>query len=835
MKVLMLGWEFPPHISGGLGTACFGLVGGLRHHGVDVVFVVPHVFGDEDESTARLLGTSGWVIEPPRTASRAWTRNARLPARPGQPRNGPPRPAGDWRPSHSAGDGDGRGDDDGAGGDSKRGRRAGADAASPRRRQRARALPRPRSSTAERVRDLEPAVESSGRAAARHAPDASARRAASSPPPSRSRAADRERSRRARRSRRRRADPPPEPAGPISLGVQGKTGRYSRDLFAEVGRYTMVLADIARREAHDVVHAHDWMTFPGGVAASRASGKPLVVHVHSCEYDRSGDGANPRIVDIEQAGMDAADLVVCVSHYTASVVQLALPRRRAQDPRRPQRRDAPRAAPRVAPGEGDRRAGRAVPRPRHLPEGPRLLPAGRRAGDQGGAHVRFVLGGSGDMLPRMIETAAQLGLARHVLFTGFLRGDDVERMYAMADLYVMPSVSEPFGIAPLEAMALDVPVIVSRQSGVSEILQHALKVDFWDMRDMANKILAVLRRPALRKTLVESGREEVAQMSWDLRGQHLHDLYQELRVVRSLVFYFQVHQPFRLRRYTFFDIGRSSDYFFDESNARIAQRVAEKCYLPMNELLLRRIEATRRRVPLRVLDLGHRARAALAVGARGDRELEAAGGAPARRVPGRDLAPLAGVAVRSRGVPRPGALARAPHPGAVRRATDDVPQHRAGVLERDRAPGREPRLLVHPRRGRRPPARLAQPAPPLPPRGLRAHQADAALLPALRRHRVPLQQPRLGRVAARRRSLGAWVAALPPQDDLVGLFMDYETFGEHQWRDTGIFDFMEHLPRGDPGARHAVPDAERGRRRGRSRRPPRPSLRRCRGPTPSAT
>jgi glycosyltransferase involved in cell wall biosynthesis len=142
--------------------------------------------------------------------------------------------------------------------------------------------------------------------------------------------------------------------------------------------------------------------------------------------------------------------------------------------------------------------------------------------------VRFVLGGSGDMLPRMIETAAQLGLARHVFFTGFLTGDDVERMYAMADIYVMPSVSEPFGIAPLEAMALDVPVIVSRQSGVAEILQHALKVDFWDVREIAEKILAVLRRPALRKTLVESGREEVARMSWDLRGGLLYDLYREL-------------------------------------------------------------------------------------------------------------------------------------------------------------------------------------------------------------------------------------------------------------------------------------------------------------------
>ena len=322
---------------------------------------------------------------------------------------------------------------------------------------------------------------------------------------------------------------PEEDTGPISLGVQGRTGRYSRDLFAEVARYTQVLQDIARREPHDVIHAHDWMTFPGGVAAKRASGKPLVIHVHSCEYDRSGDGANRRIVEVEQAGMDAADVVVCVSHYTASVLQS----RYRVDERKI----------RVLHNAVTRREQRIDWHQEKAIDEPVVLFLGRVTFQKGPDYflqaaalvikqepaVRFVLGGSGDMLPRMIETAAQLGLARHVFFTGFLRGDDVERMYAMADLYVMPSVSEPFGIAPLEAMALDVPVIVSRQSGVSEILQHALKVDFWDVRDMAEKILAVLRRPALRKTLVDSGREEVARMSWDLRGQHLFSLYQELR------------------------------------------------------------------------------------------------------------------------------------------------------------------------------------------------------------------------------------------------------------------------------------------------------------------
>jgi glycosyltransferase involved in cell wall biosynthesis len=325
------------------------------------------------------------------------------------------------------------------------------------------------------------------------------------------------------------AGAPEAPPGPISLGVQSKTGRYSRDLFAEVERYTAKLEDIARREPHDLVHAHDWMTFPGGVAAARASGKPLVVHVHSCEYDRSGDGANRRIVDIEQAGMEAADLVVCVSEYTAGVVRS----RYSVDERKI----------RVVHNAVTRREQRLEWHQEKAIEDPVVLFLGRVTFQKGPDYflqaaalvvkeeptVRFVLGGSGDMLPRMIETAAQLGLARHVFFTGFLNGDDVERMYAMADLYVMPSVSEPFGIAPLEAMALDVPVIVSRQSGVAEILQHALKVDFWDVRDIAEKILAVLRRPALRKTLVESGRAEVAQMSWDARGRLLRDLYQELQ------------------------------------------------------------------------------------------------------------------------------------------------------------------------------------------------------------------------------------------------------------------------------------------------------------------
>src|SRR4029077_6749789 len=129
-------------------------------------------------------------------------------------------------------------------------------------------------------------------------------------------------------------------------------------------------------------------------------------------------------------------------------------------------------------------------------------------------NVKFVMAGSGDMIRRTIEMAASMGIGHKVLFTGFLRGGDVEKVFKMADLYVMPSVSEPFGIAPLEAMSHDVPVIISKQSGVSEVLSHALKVDFWDINEMANKIIAVLRHPPLASTLRQHGSFEVSRLSW---------------------------------------------------------------------------------------------------------------------------------------------------------------------------------------------------------------------------------------------------------------------------------------------------------------------------------
>lgn len=306
------------------------------------------------------------------------------------------------------------------------------------------------------------------------------------------------------------------------------SGAYGENLMEEVGRYALAVEEIAKRREFDVIHAHDWMSVPAGLAAARASKKPLVVHVHACEHDRSGDRPNMQVKDVEQLGLDGADLVVCVSHYTASQLE----KHYKVDPKK--LRVVHNA---LTQKEQEERvkAKKAIPEPIVLflgrvtfQKGPDYFLEAASRVIRVRPDVKFVMSGSGDMLPVMIERCARMGLARNVHFTGFLKGEEVERMYAMADIYVMPSVSEPFGISPLEAMALDTPVILSRQSGVSEVLFNALKVDFWDVQDMANKILALLQYPALSRQLTEEGRDEVRALRWEFPAGLVRDAYREL-------------------------------------------------------------------------------------------------------------------------------------------------------------------------------------------------------------------------------------------------------------------------------------------------------------------
>ena len=307
---------------------------------------------------------------------------------------------------------------------------------------------------------------------------------------------------------------------------------YGENLIAEVRRYAAAAAALARREQFDVIHAHDWLSFLAGVAAKKVSGKPLVVHVHATEFDRTGgNSVNQEVYAIEQEGMLAADQVVTVSQFTKNLVtrHYGVP---------PEKilvvhngidfETKPRLGERLA---NLKRAGEKlvlfVGRIT-LQKGPDyFLQAARRVLDFE-PQVSCVVGGSGDMEEQVIGQAAALGLGTHFVFAGFLRGTELDALYQAADLFVMPSVSEPFGLTPLEALANGAPVLVSRQSGVSEVLRHALKVDFWDTEEMANQIIAVLRHPPLQRTLARYGEHDARHTTWSAAALKCLNIYRAL-------------------------------------------------------------------------------------------------------------------------------------------------------------------------------------------------------------------------------------------------------------------------------------------------------------------
>lgn len=319
----------------------------------------------------------------------------------------------------------------------------------------------------------------------------------------------------------------PHSATPGFLGLNRKQGNdYGGDLLNDIKRYAELCVALTRTEKFDVIHAHDWMTFPAGMAVARVTGKPLVVHVHSTEFDRSGENVNQQVYDIERRGMHCAMRVITVSYWTRNIVM----HRYGID------EDKIRVV-----WNGTDQDWQNVEKPRiqstdkivlflgriTMQKGPEYFIAAAKRVLEKMDNVKFIIAGSGDMATRMIEMAAKLGIGHKVLFTGFLRGADVARVFKMADCYVMPSVSEPFGLAPLEAMTHDVPVIISKQSGVSECLTHVLKINFWDVDEMANKILAVLRHPPLSQTLQHHGSMELHSLTWDGAAAKCKSIYEE--------------------------------------------------------------------------------------------------------------------------------------------------------------------------------------------------------------------------------------------------------------------------------------------------------------------
>jgi len=428
IRVFMLGWEFPPFISGGLGTACYGLTRAMDQLGVKVTFVLPKMVESSYVTHVKLLTPSSCSAQSARMMREYELKNVTF---------------------------------------------------------KTIVSPLQAYATPETYDE--------------------------------------------RMEERRRLGGGMAAGGP-SAGGMDQAADYGGDMYREIRRYATMAMELARSEEFDVVHAHDWMTYPAGVAVAAMSGKPLVVHVHSTEFDRSGEHVNQVVYDIEREGMERADKVITVSHFTRSIVisRYGISPEKVEVVYNGVERNGQWSVGETSIKRDEKLVlflGRIT-----MQKGPEYFLHAAKKVLEVMDNVKFVMAGAGDLMYQSIELAAQLGIGQKVLFTGFLRGDDVRRIYQMADLYVMPSVSEPFGIAPLEALDNDVPVIISKQSGVSEVLKHALKVDFWDVNEMANKIVAVLRYPPLQMTLRNHGNFEVRKLRWRDAARHCADIYEQLLV-----------------------------------------------------------------------------------------------------------------------------------------------------------------------------------------------------------------------------------------------------------------------------------------------------------------
>jgi glycosyltransferase involved in cell wall biosynthesis len=297
----------------------------------------------------------------------------------------------------------------------------------------------------------------------------------------------------------------------------------------------MVAAQLAKTYDFDLIHAHDWLTYPAGIAAKQASGKPLVLHVHATDFDRSGGSVNPTVYAIEKEGMNKADAIIAVSNLTRNTVitnYSISPKKVVTIHNAVEPIGLPIQQANLNNGNDEKIVtflGRIT-----LQKGPEYFIEAANKVLQKMENVRFVMAGSGDMMHKMIERAARLGITDKFHFTGFLKGADVLKMFSKSDLYIMPSVSEPFGISPLEAMQSGVPVIISKQSGVSEILKHAIKIDFWDIDKMANAIYSILSYPALSNFIKQNGLTEANNLIWDKPAKKVYQVYKKtLRNVKA--------------------------------------------------------------------------------------------------------------------------------------------------------------------------------------------------------------------------------------------------------------------------------------------------------------
>lgn len=426
----MFGWEFPPHIAGGLGTACYGMTRGLARNGVDVTFVMPHAYGDEDQRFTHVLNAS--EVEATYGAT-------------------------------------GSGADD--------------------------------------ILEKMSFIHIDSNMVPYISPEEYA-------------------------SYHEKYVKTGEKVWSTSDCWKQRytfSGKYGANLLEEVARYAVVAAQVAKdlEGQFDVIHAHDWLTYFAGIAAKRVSGKPLVVHMHATEFDRSGENINTQTYAIERAGMSAADCVMAVSNLTRNIVinRYGIPAERVVTVHNAVRFAENSGA---APERGvDDKIVTFLGRITYQ-KGPDYFVEAAAKVLKRVPNVRFVMAGSGDMMNHVIRRVARLGIADRFHFTGFLRGEDVHKMFQLSDVYVMPSVSEPFGISPLEAMRSNVPVIISKQSGVAEVLDYAVKVDYWDVDALADSIYGLIKYPALNRMFSTKGLEEVTNLKWNDAAAKIKAVYERV-------------------------------------------------------------------------------------------------------------------------------------------------------------------------------------------------------------------------------------------------------------------------------------------------------------------
>ncbi len=466
MKVLMLGWEYPPHIAGGLGTACEGLTAALAANGVSIHFVVPEICGGEQVQHMRFSGAT-------RGPSPLETSSERVSPMPSTTRD---RATRDQAPLDQA----------------PRDRpeqlvEAGFGASAPIERSSIPAFLTPYWNQSLFAQ----ALSFSARERERFAIDETSTSDCAT-----------------------------------DLAPQQSKGPWS--IFSEVERFTL---DVLKRFSScefDIIHAHDWMTFPAGIALAQATKRPLIVHVHSLEHDRSGVFYDKSINDIERFGLQSADQIIAVSHYTKSAIE----------------RHHSISSKKIAvvhngiyPKQVSTEYRQLKTWPTHVvlflgrvtfQKGPEYFVEAARKVIPRVDDIVFVLAGDGDLLPTVKDKVASLKLEDYFIFPGFVQGEELEELFSVADLYVMPSVSEPFGIAALEAISFETPVLVSKRSGVSEVVASALTVDFWDTDSMANLIVKVLQQRDLRQELVVSAKQEIAKLHWGRAAEKTCEVYERL-------------------------------------------------------------------------------------------------------------------------------------------------------------------------------------------------------------------------------------------------------------------------------------------------------------------